>query len=478
MKNWYPCLLLFLLLGQLSAQTDKLAEVERSLRPDLIVEGEPLWTLAARMENHEIPGLSLAVVDDFALAVTKSYGKRQVDERDPVTTETVFQAASISKLVNAVGILKLVEAGQLDLDRDVNDYLTSWKLAPNADFPDAVVTTRMLLAHTAGLTSHGFGGYKTGEDLPTTTEILSKGPGVNSERVKIFKQPGVSFKYSGGGTTITQLLVEDLTGLPYPQYVREQVLQPLKMIHSFYSVNQAGKEDRLATAHLGNGKPLKNKYQHYPESAAAGLWTTPSDLSKLMIELMRAMRGDADRILLPATVRAMTVPPTEDGNSGLGMFVREKQGHVYFDHGGSNRGFRAFFIGSTTSGDGAVVMVNSSRFDLIPEVLNAIALTYDWPGWFGPDNTLSRDFTPDKSAWKSYPGHYVSEGEGATFVDVSLKKGRLIVSRGKEWKIPLVPLSRNRFLFKNASPAATVVFPEDGLIEVTQNGKTTRFHRQ
>ncbi|MEO0731196.1 MAG: serine hydrolase domain-containing protein, partial [Bacteroidota bacterium] len=468
-------LLLLFLVCSLSAQ---ITAVESSLRPDIIVAGTPLWSLDERMRHYQAPGLSIAVVDDFALVAAKGYGRKHVDQLAPVDTETNFQAASISKLVNAVGIMRLVEAGLLDLDRDVNDYLTSWKVLPSPDFSDARITVRMLLAHTAGLTTHGFGGYKTGNDLPAAIDILDKAPGVNSDKVRIFQEPGTAFKYSGGGTTITQLLIEDLTGLPYPQYMQEQVLQPLGMTNSFYSVNQASKENHLATAHLGNGKALKNNYQHYPESAAAGLWTTPSDLAKAMIDLMLAMRGDEDRLLNPTTVRAMTVSPTENGGNGLGMFLEPKGDQIYFNHGGSNRGFRAMFIGNTTSGDGAVVMVNSSQFDLIPEVLNAVAQTYAWPGWLGPNSTIPGDFTPDKSTWKDHEGHYVSEADGKTFFDIKLKKGRLLISRAKAWKLPLTPLSEARFAIKGANPAGTVAILGDGRIEVTQLEETTVFRKE
>lgn len=476
LKNFLS--LLFVLLSiPVFAQSGSIEDVTTSLRSDLIVEGESLWTLPDRMTNYKIPGISIAVVQDFELVGARSYGKVQADLPKQPTTETAFQAASISKLVNAVGIMKLVEAGKLDLDQDINTILTTWKLPPSLHHLDDIVTTRMLLAHTAGLSTHGFGGYKSAEGLPSAIEILDKVPGVNSTAVQVFKKPGESFKYSGGGTVITQLIIEELTGMSYTDYMQKTVLKPLGMTNSFYSVNQKGRENQLATAHWTNGKPLKGKYHYYPESAPAGLWSTPTDLSKIMIDMMLAIKGEEGRLLSPATAQAMLVPPIKGENNALGLFLRNKDGHIYFNHGGSNEGFKANFIGSTSTGNGAIIMHNGEQYDLIPEVLNAIAHTYSWPSWFGPESIISPNLVVDKSIWKSYKGHYVNKEKPKNTFDISIKKGKLQMSRGKEWNLPLIAISANKYLLKGANPSVTVEFLADGRLKVTQ-GEVSFFQKE
>ncbi|MEM9928299.1 MAG: serine hydrolase domain-containing protein, partial [Bacteroidota bacterium] len=459
------------------AQADQLQRATTSLRPDMIVAGEALWTLPERMQAYNVPGISIAVVQDFQLAAAKAYGRVQANLPAAPMTETTFQAASISKLVNAVGVLKLVENDQLDLDQDINELLSTWQIPNAAKYPDVAVTTRMLLAHTAGLTTHGFGGYKSPEDLPSTVEILNKAPGVNSGAVKLFKKPGGSFKYSGGGTVVTQLLIEELTGQSYEDYMQQTVLRPLGMTQSFYSVNQQGREDQLATAHWSNGKALKGKYHHYPESAPAGLWTTPSDLAKLMIDLMLTFKGETGHLLNPATAKEMLTPPNQEENNALGLFLRDKNGHLYFTHGGSNEGFKANFIGSTTEGFGAIVMHNGEQYDLIPEVLNGIAQAYAWPDWFGAQSTIDPNLKVDKAAWKGLTGKYVHEEKSDSKLEIIVKKGQLRLLRRKAFDLPLIPFAPNQYLLKGANPQVTVEFLAAGRIKVVQ-GEENYFRKE
>jgi len=473
--NWL-LLLATLFMLPLTAQ-DKTDQIAQNLRPDIIREGDAPMTLSDRMKNYNVPGVSIAVIQDFKLVGVKTYGVKEAGTPAVIRPETPFQSASISKLVNAVGVMKLVEAGKLDLDQNMNDILKSWQIPPSAKYPDAIITTRMILTHSAGLSNHGFDGYKSTEGLPTLLDILTTQKGVKADPLEIILEPGTTFKYSGGGTLLTQLLIEEISGKSSPDYMQEAVLQPLGMTNSFYSVNQAGREDQLPTAHYGNGKPRKNKYQHYPESAAGGLWSTPTDLSKVMIDLMLAFDGKEGRLLQPETAKAMLVPTDASGNAALGIFLNDKNGHLYFGHSGSNEGFMADFVGSTTNGNGAIVMQNGELFALIPEVINSIATVYEWDNWFSPESTLASNFTVDKSRWKAYQGHYVSAEDKAKSFDIKVKKGDLMMSRPGAWSLPLIPSAPNKYLLKGASPAVTVEFMGEGELQVTQ-GEMSIFRKE
>ena len=177
-------LVLLLVTFFVSGQEENMRAFEQSLRPEVVFEDEPLLSLSSQMKAHNTPALSVATVEGYKVSWASAYGNYSAESDKQVTKQTAFQSASISKFVNAIGVMKLVERGLLDLDKDIHEYMKSWKIPPSDKFPNAVITTRMLLAHTAGLSTHGFGGYKSGEGLPSLIDILEKGSGVNSDKLR------------------------------------------------------------------------------------------------------------------------------------------------------------------------------------------------------------------------------------------------------------------------------------------------------
>jgi len=210
----------------------------------------------------------------------KGYGWADVDEKRPVTEKTLFQAASISKSLNGVGVLKLVQDGKLDLYTDINQYLKSWKFPYDSVSGGKPITLSALLSHTAGLTIHGFPGYAQGDTLPSVQQVVDGQKPANTEAVRSFIEPGTCVVYSGGGTTITQQIVTDVTGRPYDEYMQKNVIDPMGMKSSSYRQPPAGTDTSLlATGYKADGTRVDGKFHIYPEQAAAGLWTNPTDLS-------------------------------------------------------------------------------------------------------------------------------------------------------------------------------------------------------
>jgi len=226
-------------------------------------------TLAERMEHHKTPGVSLAIIDGGEVAWAKGYGVREAGRPEPVTTHTLFQAGSISKPVAALAALRLADQGRLNLDEDVNRYLRSWKMPANGDWQPRI-TIRQLLSHTAGTTVHGFPGYPQGVPIPTPAQVLDGEPPTNTAPVRVNVLPGLLSRYSGGGTTIVQLLLTDVLGRPFPEIARELVFEPLEMQDSTY---EQPLPERLwgeaATAHPWRGRSLEGRWHTYPEMAAA-----------------------------------------------------------------------------------------------------------------------------------------------------------------------------------------------------------------
>jgi CubicO group peptidase (beta-lactamase class C family) len=186
------------------------------------------------MDVFKVPGLSVAVIDNFTIVWAKGYGVTEVGTSMPITTKTLFQAASISKPVTATGALYLVEHGKLSLDEDVNRKLVSWKVPENESTKDQKVTLRRLVSHSAGLTVHGFPGYAVGEPIPTLIQIFNGEKPANTAPIRVDIVPGTKARHSGGGITIEQQLIMDVTGELFPQFMRETVLDKIGMRDSTY----------------------------------------------------------------------------------------------------------------------------------------------------------------------------------------------------------------------------------------------------
>ena len=369
--------------GCVSAQDQdpRIARVERGISGSLQVQGKAAeyFTILERLEHYDVPGVSVAVLDSGRIAWARGYGVKDVTTGEPVLPETLFQAASISKPLTAMAALKLVEEGLLDLDAPVNQYLKSWRLPENGFTEEQPVTLRHLLTHTGGTTVHGFPGYAVGDPVATTTEVLDGSAPANTLPVRVDTIPGSLWRYSGGGYTIVQQLLVDVTGKPFPELMRELVLEPAAMPMSSYAQPlPSGRESYAATAHLSDGTPVEGKWHIYPEMAAAGLWTNPTELAQLARDVQGSYRGEAGRILSPEMTRAQLTQGM--GGYGLGFGVQGEGPSAQFSHGGSNHGFKAQFLAFMEGGRGVFIMTNGDQgAALAQEIALAVAREYGWP---------------------------------------------------------------------------------------------------
>jgi CubicO group peptidase (beta-lactamase class C family) len=348
------------------------------------------------LKQTNVPGVSIAVIKDFKVVRALAYGVADSESRTPVTAGTMFQAGSISKTIAAMASLKAVQEKRFRLDQDVNTILRSWKL-PVGEFTTAgPVTPRTLMSHVSG-TGDGFGfpGYAPGTPLPTLQQILDGLPPSNTRAVRLERAPMTAEEYSGGGVMVQQLALMDAVGKPFAQIAREWIFEPLEMADStFEQPLPVGRQAQAARAHTPTGaKPQTNEpWRVFPEQAAAGLWTTPTDLARFAIEVQLALQGRSSRVLAPAVAREM-VTPVGVGGYGVG-FALVKQGEGwYFMHNGSTFGFRASLFAHSTKGYGAAIMTNGAGGDaLIPQVLRLIQQEHKWdavdlpvPRRYGPE---------------------------------------------------------------------------------------------
>ncbi len=327
-----------------------------------------------------IPGLSVAVVDDFQLVWSEGFGVCEAGSPRPVTEHTRFQAASISKPVTALAVMRWVQSKRLDLDQPVNEVLQSWKIPENDLTRATPVTLRQLLCHGAGLTVSGFPGYTVDAPRPTLLEILEGKPPANTPAIQVDLAPGTQFRYSGGGYTVLQQLIEDQLEQPFARVLDELVFDPLEMKESAFEQPPSGDLDNYASGHLANGTPVAGRWHVYPELAAAGLWTTPTDLARFAIELGRAGADQMPRLLETETAQEMFRPQVS-ANIGLGVFLRGQGQAARFLHSGGNQGFNCLLVATQSTGQGVVIMTNHDRGMLICDaIVRRVAELFAWPG--------------------------------------------------------------------------------------------------
>ena len=462
-------------LGVLTAQApveleQRIRHIQDAILPVILAKGEPPATtkLADRMAALHVPGVSIAVIHDGKIEWARGFGVTRVGG-PPVTPDTLFQAASISKPVTAMAVLHLVESGKLYLDKDVNQYLKTWKVPPNTFTATTKVTLRELLTHTAGMTVHGFPGYASGSALPTLVQVLNGEKPANTPAILVDTTPGTTWRYSGGGFVVTQLLLEDVTGQAFPTLMRDIVLGPIGMTRSTYE--QPLPQNRMADAAMPywhDGEVVPRGPHVYPEMAPAGLWTTPSDLARYAIAIQKALTGKSNGVLSPVMVREMLKPGKN--HWGLGIETGGSAERPYFTHGGANAGFQCDLV-AYDNGDGAVIMTNSDRGgQLANEIVRTIAYEYKWPD-FAPHER--KEITISSDILASYAGIYaMAPGVNMT---ITVADGQLMSQMSGQGKVPLYAQSEMMFFPKIVD--AEIEFPRQDTKEsarrliLHQNGR-------
>ncbi len=360
----------------------RIRRVEQGLLPTRALQSQP-WTpqrLADRMDFHKVPGVGIAVIRDSRIEWERGYGVVEAGGSRRITTGTLFQAGSISKPVAAVAALRLVERGLLHLDEDANRYLRSWKIPAGGNWQPRV-TIRQLVSHTAGLTVHGFPGYPRDGPIASLVEVLNGGGRANTPPVTVNAIPGTMFRYSGGGYSVLQQLLIDVTGKPFPALMKELVLGPLGAHSTYEQPLPSSLWAVAATGHRAGGKPVAGKWHVYPEMAAAGLWTTPGDLARFAIEIQLALAGKSEKLLSQKMTRELLTRRMDD--VGLGLFLSGVDKSARFGHGGWDEGFVSEMVAYQQGGLGAVVMSNADvgGSGINPEILRSIAREYAWPDY-------------------------------------------------------------------------------------------------
>lgn len=421
----------------------RIRHIQDGLLPPVLVQGESSQTtkLADRMSELHVPGVSIAVIHEGKIEWARGFGVTKIGG-PPVTPGTLFQAASISKPVTALAVLQLVEFGKLDLDADINQYLKSWKIPENRLTEESKVTLRRLLSHTAGMTVHGFPGYASDETVPSLVQVLNGEKPANTPAILVNIEPGKMWSYSGGGYEVLQQLLEDVTSQPFPKLMHDTILGPIDMTHSTYEQPlPQSRQVEAAMPYSADGQPIKGGPHIYPEMAAAGLWTTPSDLARYTIKVQESLAGKSSRVLSAKMVREMLTPVLN--NHGLGLQVGGREPRLYFTHDGANAGFQCNLIGYN-HGDGAVIMTNSDNgAQLANEILRTLAHEYGWPDFQPKERKM---ITVSRNILAQYVGTYALVPK--LNIMITLEGGQLMAQASGQGKLPLFASSDSKFFYK------------------------------
>jgi CubicO group peptidase (beta-lactamase class C family) len=424
--------------------TRRIDEITGCLQLPVTVKGDKptCTTLLSRMAALKIPGVSVAVVHNGVIEWAQGFGVEAIGG-NPVSSNTLFQAGSISKPLAAMAALRLVQQGEVSLDGDINKELISWKVPPGPIAAGSHVTLRELLTHTAGLTVHGFEGYPAGSPVPTLTQVLDGTKPANNDPVRIESVPGAGWTYSGGGYTVMQQLLIDTSHEPFPKLLHDTVLAPIGMSHSTYDQPlPLSLRSSAATPYTEEEEPIPGGAHTYPEMAAAGLWTTPSDLAKYIIETQLSLQNKANHVLNRAFTEQMLT--SGKGHWGLGVEIGGSASNPYFTHGGVNEGFQSLFVGYEHNGDGAVVMTNADGgMQIANEIIRSIAVEYGWTDFQPAIRTLAK---VDRATLARYVGTY--EATPTFSVVYTLEGDQLFAQATGQQKFPIFPESESKFFMK------------------------------
>ena len=452
---------------------ERIGRIITNLRPKGVLPNQygPPQNLSDRMALEQIPGLSIAVVSDGEIEWARGFGVKEYGQPTRITNETLFEAASITKTIFTVALMKLVSEGVLDLDEDVNSYLKSWRVPKNGNW-QPIITLRQILSHTAGLNLHGVIGYARGDNIPTLVQILNGEPPSIQPPITVDGIPGLQNRYSTGGYAIAEQVVIDTTGRSVAELVCEIVLEPLEMVHSSMDEPLPSRFEKLmATGHTWSRQPIKGKWRAHTLGVSR-LRTTPTDLARLGIEFQRAWQGKPTKVISNASAMQILSPPI-GSEWGLGLKVAGEDDSIRFWMTGSSFGFVAMWVFYRDIGKGAVVMNNFDWGDLfLYEVTRAIAGEYAWPDY--SDSLQPKDKSPVEASSEIlnlYIGRYVTS-DGKWF-EVDVSNGHLILRPPQQHPLPLFAESATQFFSTAANFTVKFDKSAEGEIkglEVRQSG--------
>lgn len=360
----------------------RISRVVNGLLPPFVMVGEPvsLMKLTDRMNHHGTPGVSVAVINNYRVDWIKHYGFADKEQQRPINDQTIYQAGSISKPMTAFLVMKLVQQGKLEPDRNVNNYLRAWKVPDSKLTKDSFVTIRKILNHTAGFLPYDLPGSHPDSVAPTLVQVLNGEPPAHNPPVQVAYVPGTKTEYTGAGYIILQQLLVDLFHKPFSEIMQKEIFQPLGMQFSTFE-NPIRNRALYNEAAAGYQRGVKVDAKDYTKAmqASGGLWSNVHDLAIWVIEIQKSLLGKGK--ILNKKMAALMLQRTGVGDSlkgfTLGFNVNRQGSFLRFNFGGYTDGFRSEMV-CFANGQGFVVLTNGNSQVLLRELTKAVATEYGW----------------------------------------------------------------------------------------------------
>ncbi len=374
-RMWIWFILLSILISLLVALLSSSLQIKRNMRANATLDefkehmDERIPVL---MKLYGIPGCNIALVKDGEIVWTDAYGYADVASVRAMTVDTPMSAQSITKSVTAWGVLRLSEKGFIDLDAPVSQYLKSWQF-PQSDYSTEQITVRQLLSHTAGMPLGDFTNvYSPGEAMPTNRDVMTG-------EATLIREPGTGFSYSNTGYNLLEILIEDVTGQSFSEYIRTEILLPLGMESATFDINTAA-TPYPPTGYNLSGKPVP--VYLYPSKASGGLFATARDIARFAAACMNensVLSGESIKLLYAPQSHKIGIYGLIFEAYGFGHYIEKlPNGALSVSHGGQGNGIMTHFQAVPETGDAIVILTNSQRsWPFIAYVLS------DWAQWRG-----------------------------------------------------------------------------------------------
>lgn len=443
-----------------SQVNNSIQNVEKRLLPEVLIKGDTThWSIVDRMKYYNIPGISIAIINDYKIDWAKGYGIYNTSG-DSVNTDTYFQAGSISKFITSGLITKMSEKYSFDLETDINQYLKNWQLPENKKFSPNKVNMKNLLSHSGGISVTGFPGYISGGYIPNLKEILVGSENVLSDSIKVINSPNEKFQYSGGGYAILQQSITDITNESFNNLMQRFVFDTLEMDQSTFEIyTDSTNKSNISNGFHKDGSSVINGHLLYPESAAAGLWSTPTDLAKFIIDFQLAVKDDSGKFFTKQNAELISMKhiKTLTNDMGLGIFIETRNNEQYLMHNGFTEGFRSIIYFNKYNGYGAVIMTNSYNAEKIRfEILRSIAKEYDWKEYLPIEKEI---VSISKVNLTEVLGTY-DFGNGF-FIKILKENDRIYSQAVGQDKVEAFPESELSFFHKEIDAAFTIILKDD-----------------
>ncbi|MCB2209219.1 MAG: beta-lactamase family protein [Bacteroidetes bacterium] len=356
---------------------EKKVQLEGEIRGQVkfLEEAENFSSIRDRMSEYNIPALSLAVINKGRIEWADIYKNANFPEVQYLDCSSIFQAASLSKPVTFLAAVRMHAAGEIDLDKNIQDYLKEFVLPKGKQTVENPVTFRNIFSHTSGITPGGYQGYTKNLPMPSDLDILRGGEGVNSPAIEVIIPPNETLTYSGGGYTLAELTLQDIYNDEFSNIMKKWILEPAGMNHSEFT-QPFPASNRVAKGYDYSGKVLEGGWRNHPEQAAAGLWSNSIDMAKFLIEIYKAYQGESS---ISSQSDIKSILSDERDGQVYGFIVNRSGDDISITHYGGNAGYRTGMTISLTSGNGLVYLTNSDNGGALGnELLLSASQVYNW----------------------------------------------------------------------------------------------------